>query len=152
VVRQGLRTLLELDHALDSVGVAGSGAEAVRLAHRLRPDVVLMHVLMPEMDGITATRIIRQGLPDTEVVALTSVVEDGSVMATILAGAIGYLLKDAATQELGWAIRAAAGGQVRLSPTAAARLLREVHAPESPEALAERETEVLRELACGRAD
>ena len=152
VVRQGLRTFLSLDPELEVVGEAEDGAEAVRLAHRLRPDVVLMDLLMPEMDGITATRIIRQELPDTEVVALTSVLEDASVVEAMRAGAIGYLLKDTKAQELRRAIRAAADGQVQLSPRAAARLVREVRAPERPEALSERETEVLREFARGRAN
>ena len=152
VVRLGLSTFLGLDPELDVVGEAGDGAEAVRLAHQLRPDVVLMDLLMPEMDGITATRIIRQELPDTEVLALTSVLEDASVVEAMRAGAIGYLLKDTKAQELRRAIKAAADGQVQLSPRAAARLVREVRAPERPEALSERETEVLRHLAHGRAN
>ena len=152
VVRLGLSTFLGLDRELDVVGEAGDGAEAVRLAHQLRPDVVLMDLLMPEMDGIAATRIIRQELPDTEVLALTSVLEDESVVEAMRAGAIGYLLKDTKAQELRRAIKAAADGQVQLSPRAAARLVREVRAPERPEALSERETEVLRHLARGRAN
>jgi DNA-binding NarL/FixJ family response regulator len=111
-----------------------------------------MDLLMPEMDGITATRIIRRELPDTEVLALTSVLEDESVVEAMRAGAIGYLLKDTKAQELRRAIKAAADGQVQLSPRAAARLVREVRAPERLEALSERETEVLRELARGRAN
>jgi NarL family two-component system response regulator LiaR len=152
VVRQGLRTFLGLDPALEVVGEAADGAEAVRLAHRLRPDVVLMDLLMPEMDGIAATQLIRRELPDTEVVALTSVLEDASVVGAVRAGAIGYLLKDTQAQELRHAIKAAAAGQVQLSPKAAARLMREVVAPERPEALSEREVEVLRLLAYGRAN
>jgi DNA-binding NarL/FixJ family response regulator len=152
VVRAGLSTFLSLDPELEVVGEAADGAEAVRLAHQLRPDVVVMDLLMPEMDGITATRIIRGELPDTEVVALTSVLEDASVVGAMRAGAIGYLLKDTKAQELRRAIRAAADGQVQLSPRAAARLVREVRAPERPEALSERETEVLRSLARGRAN
>src|ERR687887_1652198 len=126
VVRQGLRTYLELDPELDVVGEAADGREAVHLAHRLRPDVVLMDLLMPEMDGIAATQLIRQELPDTEVVALTSVLEDASVVGAMRAGAIGYLLKDTRVEELRRAVRSAAAGQVQLSPQAAARLVREV--------------------------
>jgi two-component system, NarL family, response regulator LiaR len=152
VVRQGLRTFLDLDPELEVVGEAADGAEAVRLAHRLRPDVVLMDLVMPELDGIAATRIIRRELPDTEVLALTSVLEDASVVGAVRAGAIGYLLKDTKAHELRRAIKAAAAGQVQLSPAAAARLMREVLAPERPEALSEREAEVLRLLARGRAN
>jgi two-component system, NarL family, response regulator LiaR len=134
------------------VGGAEDGAEAVELARRLRPDVVLMDLLMPEMDGITATQLIRRELPDTEVVAVTSVLEDASVGEALRAGAIGYLLKDTRAKELRRAIRAAAAGQVQLSPRAAARLVREMRAPERPESLSERETDVLRLLARGRAN
>lgn len=152
VVRQGLRTFLELDPELEVVGEAVDGREAVGLSHRLRPDVVLMDLLMPDMDGITATAIIRRELPDTEVVALTSVLEDASVVGAVRAGAIGYLLKDTRAQELRQAIKSAAAGQVQLSPQAAARLMREVVAPERPETLSERELDVLRLLARGLAN
>jgi DNA-binding NarL/FixJ family response regulator len=104
------------------------------------------------MDGITATRQIRAELPDTEVMALTSVLEDASVVDAVRAGAIGYLLKDTKAQALRQAIKAAARGQVQLSPKAAARLMREVAAPDRPESLSEREVEVLRLLARGRAN
>jgi DNA-binding NarL/FixJ family response regulator len=152
VVRQGLRMFLALDPELDVVGEAVDGAEGLRMAHELKPDVVLMDLLMPVMDGITATGRIRQELPDTEVLALTSVLEDASVVGAVRAGAIGYLLKDTESDELRRAIKAAAAGQVQLSPKAAARLMREVRIPESPEALTERETEVLRLLAQGRSN
>src|SRR5919198_3348315 len=151
VVRQGLRTYLELDPELEVVGEAADGREAVHLAHRLRPNVVLMDLLMPELDGVAATKIIRSELPETEVVALTSVLEDASVVGAVRAGAIGYLLKDTKAQELRQAIKSAAAGQVQLSPQAAARLMREVSAPERPAAISERETDVLRLLARGRA-
>jgi DNA-binding NarL/FixJ family response regulator len=104
------------------------------------------------MDGIEATRQIRRQLPEVEVVALTSVLEDASVTEAIKAGAIGYLLKTTDADELSEAIKAAAAGQVQLAPEAAARLMREVRAPESPEALTERETEVLKLIAQGKAN
>jgi two-component system, NarL family, response regulator LiaR len=152
VVRRGLRGFLELDQALEVVGEAGNGEEALRMARYLGPDVVLMDLLMPVMDGMEATRQIRRELPDVEVVALTSVLEDASVTGAIKAGAIGYLLKTTDADELCEAIKAAAAGQVQLAPEAAARLMREVRAPESPEALTERETEVLKLIAYGKAN
>src|SRR3989304_8400682 len=152
VVRQGLRMFLSLDPELEVIGEAADGAEALKRAHALKPDVVLMDLLMPVMDGITAIGIIRRELPDTEVIALTSVLEDSSVIGAVRAGAIGYLLKDTQADELRRAIKAAANGQVQLSPKAAARLMREVRAPDSPEALTERETDVLRLLAQGKSN
>ncbi len=152
VVRQGLRMFLALDDELEVVAEAADGEEALRLARQFRPDVVLMDLLMPRMDGIAATAAIRAELPDTEVIALTSVLEDRSVVQAVKAGAIGYLLKDTQAEELCRAIKAAAAGQVQLSPEAAARLMREVRAPEGAEPLTERETEVLRLIAQGLAN
>lgn len=152
VVRQGLRMFLGLDPELEVVGEAADGAEALRLAKQLRPDVVVMDLLMPVMDGIAATAAIRRELPDTEVLALTSVLEDASVVGAVRAGAIGYLLKDTQAEALCQAIKAAAAGQVQLTPRAAARLMQVVSTPESPEALTERETEVLRLLAQGQSN
>ncbi len=152
VVRQGLRMFLALEAGLEVIGEAENGAEAVRLAKELKPDVVLMDLLMPVMDGITAIGVLRRELPETEIIALTSVLEDEKVIGAVRAGAIGYLLKDTQAEELCRAIKAAAAGQVQLSPQAAARLMREVKAPESPETLTERETEVLRLLARGQSN
>jgi two-component system, NarL family, response regulator LiaR len=149
VVRQGLRLFLKFEPELEVVGEASDGVEALRLARELKPDVVLMDLLMPVMDGIAATAAIRRELPETEVLALTSVLEDASVVGAVRAGAIGYLLKDTQAEALCQAIKAAAAGQVQLTPKAAARLMQAVSAPESPEALTERETEVLRLLAQG---
>jgi DNA-binding NarL/FixJ family response regulator len=140
---------LSLDPDLEVVGEAANGLEALEAARRLRPDVILMDLLMPVMDGITAIRQIRDQLPEIEVIALTSILEDDKVVGAIRAGAIGYLLKDTQAEEINRAIKAAAAGQVQLSPEAAVRLVREVRAPESPESLTERETEVLRLLAKG---
>jgi two-component system, NarL family, response regulator LiaR len=134
------------------VGEAADGAEAVRLAQQLQPDIVLMDLLMPGMDGIAATATIRRELPETEVLALTSVLEDASVVGAVRAGAIGYLLKDTEADALCRAIKAAAAGQVQLTPQAAARLMQVVSAPESPRPLTDRETEVLQLLAQGQAN
>src|ERR671910_27581 len=152
VVRQGLRMYLGLDPELEVVGEAANGEEALRMARELRPDVVLMDLLMPVMDGIAATGMIRAELPEVEVIALTSVLEDASVSGAVRAGAIGYLLKNTEADDLGRAIKAAADGQVQLAPEAASRLMREVLAPESPELLTERETEVLELMARGKAN
>jgi NarL family two-component system response regulator LiaR len=152
VVRQGLRMFLSLDPDIEVVGEAAHGQEAVAMARELKPDVVLMDLLMPVMDGIEATRVIRSELSEVEVLALTSVLEDASVTGAVRAGAIGYLLKDTDAEELHRAIRGAAEGRVQLAPEAAARLIREVRAPESPEELTERETEVLKLLARGKAN
>jgi two-component system, NarL family, response regulator LiaR len=152
VVRQGLRMFLSLDPDFEVVGEASNGEEALAMARALGPDVVLMDLLMPVMDGISATEKIRAELPDVEVIALTSVLEDASVTGAVRAGAIGYLLKDTDSEELSQAIKAAAEGRVHLAPEAAARLMREVRAPDSPEALTDREAEVLRLLARGKAN
>ena len=149
VVRKGLRTFLSFDPELEVVGEAADGREALTKARELTPDVVLMDLLMPEMDGIAATAAIRSELPETEVLALTSVLEDASVVGAVRAGAIGYLLKDTQAEALCKAIKAAAEGQVQLTPKAAARLMQAVSGPESPEALTGRETDVLRLLAQG---
>jgi len=149
VVRQGLRMFLGLDPELEVVGEAANGDEAVLMARQLQPAVVLMDLVMPGMDGIEATKVIRGELPATEVLALTSVLEDALVVGAVRAGAIGYLLKDLQGDELCRAIKAAAAGQVQLSPPAAERLLQEIRAPEGSDALTNRENEVLRLLARG---
>ncbi len=153
IVREGLRMFLGSDPEIEIVGEARDGAEAVSLARELRPDVVLMDLLMPVMDGVHATAAIRREVPDSEVIALTSVLEEDAVVDAVRAGAIGYLLKNTDAHELRRAIKAAAAGQVYLSPQATARLLREVRTPEeSAEPLTERETEVLQLLARGQSN
>ena len=137
VVRQGLKMFLPLDPEFIIVGEAANGEEAIQQAHRLHPDVVLMDILMPVMDGIHATQIIRQELPNIEVIALTSVLEDKLVVGAIKAGAISYLIKDTRTDELSQAIRDAAAGRVQLSPQAKARLMREVCIQQTPGKLTE---------------
>lgn len=149
VVRQGLKMFLGMDSSFEIVGEGVNGEQAVELVNRLMPDVVLMDLLMPAMDGVTAIGIIKQQHPDVELIALTSVLEDNAVISAVRAGAIGYLLKDTELPELVRAIKAAAAGQVQLSPKAAARLMREVRSPDSPEKLTDREMDVLRLVAQG---
>ena len=152
VVRQGLRMFLELSDDFEVVGEAADGEQAVRLAAELQPDVVLMDLLMPVMDGIAAIAAIRAAQPDVEVIALTSVLEDASVVGAVRAGAIGYLLKDIDGNELRRAVRAAAAGQVQLAPAAASRLMNELRQPEQPPTLTTRETDVLKLVAAGRSN
>lgn len=157
VVRQGLRMFLGLDPDIKVIGEAKNGAEAIEQVKLTHPDVVLMDLLMPVMGGIEAIGRIRAELPDTEVVAMTSVLEDSAVVGAVRAGAIGYLLKDTDGPALCAAIKAAAG-QVQLAPEAAIRLMREVQTPAVPaatgkgEALTERETDVLKLVARGLAN
>lgn len=152
VVRQGLKMVISLEDDFEVVGEASNGGEAVAEARRLEPDVVLMDLLMPVMNGVEAIRLIRAELPDVEVVALTSVLEDRLVVDAVEAGAMGYLLKETSPEVLFEAIRAAARGEVRLDPRARKRLLREVRTPDMRESLTVRETETLRLLARGLAN
>ena len=152
VVREGLRMFLGRDPELAVVGEAANGEEAIHVARQLHPDVVLMDLLMPVLDGIAATAVIRKELPEIEVIALTSVLESATVVGAVKAGAIGYLLKDTQAPELRRAIKAAAAGQVQLSPQASAYLMREVRTNETAEPLTERETEVLRLLSQGQSN
>ena len=151
VVRQGLRMFLGLDPELEVVGEAVNGAEAVARAEALRPDVVLMDLIMPVMSGLEATaEIRRRGLP-TQVIVVTSVIEEAAVTAVIRAGAIGYLLKDTEADDLRRAIKAAAAGRAQLSPQIAARLLAETQSNDAG-TLTDRENEVLRLAAEGLSD
>lgn len=152
VVREGLRMFLGRDPELAVVGEAADGAEALQLARQLHPDVVLMDLLMPVMDGIHAITAIRSELPDTEVIALTNVLERETVLGAVKAGACGYLLKDTGAADLRKAIKEAASGQVQLSPQASAFLMGEIRGPTLLEPLTERETEVLRLLAQGESN
>lgn len=149
VVRQGLQMFLKLDPDFEIVGEAVHGQQAIELVKSLKPDIVLMDLLMPVMGGVEAIGVIRREFPEVEVIALTSVLEDKAVVDAVRAGAIGYLLKDTEADELIRSIKAAAAGQVQLSPQAAERLMREVRAPDSLETLTERETEILRLIATG---
>ena len=149
-VRHGLRTFLETLDDVEVVGEAGNGAEAVEQAARLVPDVVLMDLVMPELDGVEATRRIRAESPTTKVIVLTSFDADEQVFPAIKAGAAGYLLKDVRPAELAEAVRKASRGEALLAPSVAAKLMQEVAGDRSPAAgLTERELEVLRLIARG---
>src|SRR2546423_2104562 len=132
VVRQGLRMFLALDPELEIVGEADTGEEAIKLAHVLHPQVVLMDLLMPGMGGVAATGKIRAELPEVEVIALTSVLDDAAVTGAIRAGAIGYLLKNTQADELRQAVKSAAARPGPPSPPAAAPPVREVQASRRP--------------------
>jgi two-component system, NarL family, response regulator LiaR len=149
LVRQGLKLLLGQDADIEVVGEASNGLEAIDKVRLLEPDVVVMDLLMPEMDGITATGEIKALGLDVEVLALTSVLEDASVVAAIKAGAIGYLLKDMQALNLCDCIKAAAQGQVQLAPEAAARLIREIRPTGTAAALTSREAEVMHLVSKG---
>lgn len=149
VVRQGLKMVLSLEPDLLVVGEAANGREALAQLATLQPHVVLMDLLMPVMSGVEAIRAIKRDYPETEVVALTSVLEDRLVIDAVEAGAAGYLLKETGPEGLIDAIRAAARGEVRLDPKAQQRLVREVRTPEMRESLTPRETETLRLVAKG---
>lgn len=160
LVRAGLRALLEHDPDIRVVGEAEDGAGGVRLAQRARPDVMLMDIRMPGMDGLRATRAILSdpGLGATKVVVLTTFDEDEQIVEAIRAGAAGYLLKDLAPDELRRAIRVVAGGESLLSPAVTRRVMRQIAdapGPTSPQLLGDltdREREVLRHIGLGESN
>jgi NarL family two-component system response regulator LiaR len=150
VVRQGLRTFLETQDGLDVVGEASDGAEAAELAQQLVPDVVLMDLVMPGLDGVEATRRIREISPSTKVIVLTSFDADEKVFPAVKAGAAGYLLKDVRPQDLAEAVRRVHAGEALLAPSVAAKLMQEVAGERQPvSGLTGRELEVLRLIARG---
>ncbi len=151
VVRDGLRGMFAGDPGFEVVGEAGDGAEALELTERLRPDVVLMDLRMPRMDGVAAIRAMgERGLP-ARVLVLTTYDTDSDVLPAVKAGATGYLLKDTAREELFRAVRSASRGESVLSPAVATRLLGQVRTPER-EPLSPREVEVLSLVAAGRTN
>ncbi|MCC6630293.1 MAG: response regulator transcription factor [Chloroflexi bacterium] len=155
VVRQGLRAFLDVADGVTVVGEASNGQDGVDLAQALTPDVVLLDLVMPRMDGIEATRKICAASPGTRVIVLTSYGEDEKLFPAIKAGAISYLLKDISPEDLVGAIHAAKRGEATLPPGIATKLMREFAARDSQvvlEALSERELDVLREIARGRSN
>jgi DNA-binding NarL/FixJ family response regulator len=154
VVRRGARAFLEAQPDFAVVGDVGSGGEAVLLAADLAPDVVLMDLVMPGMDGVQATRLLKQKSPCSQVIVLTSYHEDEHIFPAIRAGALSYLLKDISLPDLADAVRKAARGEVVMHPHIAARVVHELDVGSHPDTasyaqLSEREREVLRLIAQG---
>ncbi|MGZ4396720.1 MAG: response regulator [Gaiellaceae bacterium] len=150
VVREGLRTFLELQDGIEVAGEAADGAEAIDVAERIQPDVVLMDLVMPRLDGLAAMRALRERLPQTRVVVLTSFFDDEKLLPALRAGAAGYLLKNAQPQEVARAVRAAHAGEALLDPAVAARLVDTLAGGKEPlDRLTPREREVLELLGRG---
>lgn len=146
VVREGLRNFLELQEGMEVAGEAGDGEEGVALAAELRPDVVLMDLVMPKLGGVEAMRALRESLPGTRVIVLTSFIDDEHLLPAMRAGAAGYLLKNVQPQELARAIRAADAGEALIDPAVAARLVEALAESERDDGygrLTPREREVL---------
>ncbi|MEY2513037.1 MAG: hypothetical protein QOJ89_395 [bacterium] len=156
VVRQGLRTFLELHDDIEVVGEAGDGEQALTAVARLAPDVVLMDLVMPRLDGVSAIERLREIAPATRIIVLTSFLDEDKVLPAVRAGAAGYLLKDVQPAELVRAIRIVDDGESLLHPAVAARVLRELAGDGARagrhELLTARELEVLALLAAGRAN
>ncbi|MGH3723229.1 MAG: response regulator [Mycobacterium sp.] len=151
MVREGLRGMIAAESDLTVVGEAGSGAEAVALAESLCPDVILMDLRMPGIDGVTATERILAILPQTRVIVVTTYESDADILRAVEAGAAGYLLKDASRTELATAIRDAANGKTVLAPSVVGRLVHFVRQPAGA-SLSAREVEVLTHVAKGRTN
>jgi len=161
LVREGLVMLLRLSPGVEVVGAAADGEQAVELAERARPDVVLMDLRMPRCDGVEATRRVLAAAPGAGVIVLTTYADDESVFAALRAGARGYLTKDASATEIQRAIRTVHAGEALLDPSVQRRLLDALQAPSGrpataptshPDGLTQREVEVLREMAAGRSN
>ena len=158
IVREGLVTLLGTLDSVRVVGAAANGGEAVRMVEQTGPDVVLMDLRMPGVDGIEATERIRRHHPGTQVVVLTTYADDESILGALRAGAIGYLTKDADADQIGRALQAAAAGQAILDSEVqsrlvrAARLSQDLPPAEPPDGLTRREVEVLSLMADGRSN
>ena len=151
VVRDGLRGMLAGQPGFEVVGEAANGLQAVELVGRLAPQVVLMDLRMPELDGVAATRQIRATCPAVKILVLTTYDTDADILKAIEAGATGYLLKDAPREDLFRAIRATSQGQSYLSPSVATRLMGQIRAP-APEQLTPRELDVLTWVARGASN
>jgi len=153
VVREGLRAFLDLQDGIEVVGEAEDGAAAVTAAERLSPDVILMDLVMPELDGVAAMTLLRERAPGARVIVLTSFIDDERLLPAVRAGAAGYLLKNVAPQELARAVRAAHRGEAHIDPAVAARLVGQISAQgpadDGIERLTPREREVLELIARG---
>jgi NarL family two-component system response regulator LiaR len=156
ILRKGIRALLSTEPDIEVVGETGDGLETVAQARALRPDVILMDLVMPEMDGIEATRRVTAEQPGVRILVLTSFAADDKVFPAIKAGALGYILKDSGPAELVQAIHQVHQGQPSLEPSIALKVLQELSQPPQrppmPEPLTEREMEVLRLLAQGKSN
>ncbi|MCE1252205.1 MAG: response regulator transcription factor [Anaerolineae bacterium] len=157
VVREGLAAILGAQNDMELVGVATDGLEAVDLTTKFKPDVILMDMVMPRMDGLTAIQTIKAAYPEAHILVLTSFADDERVFPAIKAGAMGYLLKDTPREELIQAVRNVAQGFISLHPSIARRIIREINQPvESPTqpaiTLTEREMETLRLIARGMSN
>jgi NarL family two-component system response regulator LiaR len=157
VVRQGVKTFLETQPDISVVGEAGSGGEAVKLTAQLIPDVLLMDLIMPDMDGVETTRRVKQVSPRSQVVVLTSYHEDEHIFPALKAGALSYILKDVSAEELASAVRKAAAGEAVLHPRVAARVIKELQGRREDmlnpfTELSERELEVLKLIADGMSN
>lgn len=163
-VREALATVLDAESGLEVVGLAADGEEAVELAHQFSPQVVLMDLRMPNVDGVAATKRLAAELPDVKVVVLTTFADDASILAALEAGALGFLTKDAGREQIALAVRSAAAGQSVLDPSVQASLLRAASPPGAfsspvssepaslPDDLTPREADVLREIAAGHSN
>lgn len=155
MVRMGLRAYIDTLPDIEVVGEAGNGVEALRLVGDLAPDVVLMDLLMPEMDGVEATRQLKKISPSTQVIVLTSFHEDEHIFPAIRAGALSYVLKDIDPDDLAETIRRARSGEAVLNPRVAARMVKEISGARLQDTnpfqeLTEREMDVLRQVAAGK--
>ena len=153
VVREGLRALIDTEPGMELVGEAADGAEAVEKAHALKPDVILLDLVMPRKDGIAAIEEIKEENPGAHILVITSFAEDDKVFAAIKAGALGYLLKDASPDELLRAVREVHHGEPSMQPSIAHKVMRELqrasNLPPTEDPLTEREVEVLRLVTQG---
>jgi NarL family two-component system response regulator LiaR len=156
LVRQGLIALLSVKPGIEVVGQAADGAEAIDLSHSLRPDIILLDLLMPNKDGIEATQEIKAEDPDARILIITSFAEDENVYQAIKAGALGYLMKDSSPQELMQAIHDVCAGRLSLHPNIASKLIEELNQPTetkpTEDPLTEREVAVLKLVAKGRSN
>jgi DNA-binding NarL/FixJ family response regulator len=163
-VREALATVLDAESGLEVVGLAADGEEAIELAHRFSPVVILMDLRMPNVDGVAATKRLAAELPDVKVVVLTTFADDASILAALEASALGFLTKDAGREQIALAVRSAAAGQSVFDPSVQASLLRAALPPGAqlspvssqpaslPDDLTPREADVLREIAAGHSN